>query len=421
MRICHVTPHLPPDQAANALLPAHLGRWSVARGDIVEYVAHPPRAAAASTRAEGRGGEMATPGPRADAGTSGAGNGIAATPGPLEAAGADIAGTVTWVAPNQAQGWMRRVRLGSLAAARRFRREAGEAIRRADVVHVHSNGLLAEMGARMAVGCGKPVVLTLYGTEIWHYQPKAWPFDLFTEAYRAASAVTFYSRGLHDKAIELGLTRPGLSVTYPPVVDAFQPATTAEREAIRVRLGLRARHVLLNVKRLHPLAGQRVLIDAMPEVLRQHPDTQLVICGTGPLSDELRAAAAAAGVAERVTFAGLVPNSVVADYNRAADLFVLPSRLEALPTVAVEALACGTPVVSADHPGGVELHALFGDDVAVVPREDSERLARAIADRLAAPRRTVPNTAEVLTREFRPAAVAARFQAIYTRIREPRA
>jgi glycosyltransferase involved in cell wall biosynthesis len=340
---------------------------------------------------------------------------------------------VIWVQPNQARGLMRRI--GSIAAARRIRRDAGDAIRNADVVHVHSNGLLAEASARLARGWGKPVVLTLYGTEIWHYAPKAWPFDLFTAAYREAARVTFYSRGLRDKAIELGLAREGLSVVYPPVVDAFAPAPDAERAALRARLGLTARHVLLNVKRLHPLAGQRYLIEAMPEVLRHHPDTQLVICGTGALLDELRARAASAGVAERITFAGLVSNSVVADYNRAADLFILPSLLEALPTVAVEALACGTPVVSADHPGGVELNALFGDDVTVVPREDVARLARAIVERLDgsgdassnasrgahgvaaaavnAARRTAPGTVDVLTREFRPAAVAARFQAIY--------
>jgi glycosyltransferase involved in cell wall biosynthesis len=391
LRICHVTPHLPPDQAANALLPAHLGRWAVARGDEVTYVAHPPRAGSAEPQA----------------------------------------GPVIWVQPNQARGLMRRI--GSIAAARRIRRDAGDAIRNADVVHVHSNGLLAEASARLARGWGKPVVLTLYGTEIWHYAPKAWPFDLFTAAYREAARVTFYSRGLRDKAIELGLAREGLSVVYPPVVDAFAPAPDAERAALRARLGLTARHVLLNVKRLHPLAGQRYLIEAMPEVLRHHPDTQLVICGTGALLDELRARAASAGVAERITFAGLVSNSVVADYNRAADLFILPSLLEALPTVAVEALACGTPVVSADHPGGVELNALFGDDVTVVPREDAARLARAIVERLDgsgdassnasrgahgvaavnAARRTAPGTVEVLTREFRPAAVAARFQAIY--------
>ena len=60
-------------------------------------------------------------------------------------------------------------------------------------------------------------------------------------------------------------------------------------------------------------------------------------------------------------------------YAAVADVFVLPSLLEALPTVAVEALACGTPVVSADHPGGVELHELFGDDVQVVREGDVRR------------------------------------------------
>ena len=43
MRILHVTPHLPPDQAANALLPWQLGNWARSAGDAVEYVAHPAR------------------------------------------------------------------------------------------------------------------------------------------------------------------------------------------------------------------------------------------------------------------------------------------------------------------------------------------------------------------------------------------
>ena len=85
--------------------------------------------------------------------------------------------------------------------------------------------------------------------------------------------------------------------------------------------------------------------------------------------------ARSAGVERHVTFAGLRRQRAVARYCAAADLFVLPSLLEALPTVAVEALACGTPVVSSDNPGGVELHGVFGDDVAVVPREQPSALA----------------------------------------------
>ena len=63
-------------------------------------------------------------------------------------------------------------------------------------------------------------MLTLYGTEIWHYR-RRWPVDPFTRAYRGADAVAFYSQGLHDRALELGLTRGNLSVVYPPVAASF--------------------------------------------------------------------------------------------------------------------------------------------------------------------------------------------------------
>ena len=53
MHIVHITPHLPPDQAANALLPSQLGDWAVARGDTVHYLAHPPRAGRAARVAGG--------------------------------------------------------------------------------------------------------------------------------------------------------------------------------------------------------------------------------------------------------------------------------------------------------------------------------------------------------------------------------
>ncbi len=78
----------------------------------------------------------------------------------------------------------------------------------------------------------------------------------------------------------------------------------------------------------------------------------------------------------------------MARYCAAADLFVLPSLLEALPTVAVEALACGTPVVSADNPGGLELNDVFGRDVSLVAREQPLPLARAIVGFLLDKRRT---------------------------------
>lgn len=383
MRIVHITPHLPPDQAANALLPFQLGEWAAARGDSVHYIAHPP----VLRGVEGPASGSASPRPE-----------------------------VTWIPRTERSIWQQTLRVGSIAGAWRIRRGGNAFIKAADVVHVHSNGLLPEVGARLAHGLGKPVVLTLYGTEIWHYAPKPFGPDLFTRAYKQADAVTFYSRRLLERAGELGLHRPRSYAIYPPVAASFTHHDPLSQQRERRALGITAANVLVNVKRLHPLAGQRYLLEAMPHVIREHPDTQLVICGTGALLPELKAAARSAGVEGRVTFAGLVDNAIVARYCAAADLFVLPSLLEALPTVAVEALACGTPVISSDNPGGVELHGVFGDDVAVVPKERSDALATAINAALRQKRRTLAATRTIVEQRFRAEAVAQQYFDVYTEV-----
>jgi glycosyltransferase involved in cell wall biosynthesis len=304
------------------------------------------------------------------------------------------------------------LRTGSLAGAARIRRDAGPLIAWADLVHVHSNGLLPEVMSWLAHRAGRPVVLTLYGTEIWHYQVRRWP-DLFTRAYRDAEAVTLYSERLLARARELGLARGAAHVVYPPVSPTFRRHDAQAQREVRQRLGLSADRLIVNVKRLHPLAGQRFLIEALPGIVREHPGVHLVICGTGTLLPDLQALARARNVERSVTFAGLVDNASVARYCAAADLFVLPSILEALPTVAVEALATGTPVISADNPGGVELHGVFGDDVQVVPKESPDALAAAVSGFLRAPRRTLPATDGAVEARFRPAAVARQYWAIY--------
>lgn len=377
MRILHVTPHLPPDQAANALLPWQLGNWFRDAGDEIGYIAHPPRTAGSSPSA----------------------------------------GPVHWV-NRRAEGSLERLPIvGSLVAAFRLWKTLAPAIQGADVVHAHSNGLLAELAVLLARRAGKPAVLTLYGTEIWHYAPKKFGPDLFSRAYNAASYVTFYSHRLMVKAQELGLARRRSRVIYPPVGDAFKWHGEAGSMEMRESLAIQNAHLLLNVKRLHPLAGQRYLIEAMNEVIRFHPDTRLVICGTGPLLEELKDVARGAGVERHVSFAGLIDNEAIAHYCAAADLFVLPSLLEALPTVAVEALASGTPVISSDNPGGLELNDLFGHlDVAVVPREDPLKLAAAITHFLEHKRRTFGTTQATVEREFRPMAIAAQYRSIYEEV-----
>ena len=375
MRVCHVSPHLPPDQAANALLPAELAAWAHAQGHEVTLVAHEPA------------------------------QGQAAVPLP--------SGRV-WRLPRKpkATGMTRALRLDTLKHARVISAALKQAADGADLLHLHSNGLIIEVAAAWAARRRLPFILTLYGTEIWHYE-RRWPIDPFTRAYHASSAVTFYSRKLLERARELGLNREDLVVVYPTIASTFAPQADATRAEWRTALGIKEPHVVLNVKRLHELAGQRFLIDAFARATQGRTDVRLVICGTGALREELEAQARASGAGAQITFAGLVPNDQVARYAAVADLFVLPSLLEALPTVAVEALASGTPVVSADHPGGLELHELFGDDVQVVPKSNAVPLADALSAHLRSPRRVTPATLDLVTRHFGRAAVHDAYDAVY--------
>lgn len=372
MRLIHVTPHLPPDQAANAILPAQAGVWSAERGHDVVYVSHPPA----------QGGVPAAP----------------------------DAGPVTWVPRRTRDGILGALRLDAWVFTRHIRSVLDQVATGADLLHLHSNGLLIEAAASWAYQHSVPYVLTLYGTEIWHYQRRR-PIDFFRRAYMRAGAVTFYSRRLMDKARELGLDRPGLSVVYPAVAESFAERDTQARASLKRELGIPEPLLVVNVKRLHELAGQTFLLDAFAALGRT--DVRLVICGTGALRESLEQQAKTLGISDRVTFAGLVPNDDVARYAAAADVFALPSLLEALPTVAVEALASGTPVVSADHPGGLELQELFEGDVTVVPRRDAHTLARALGEALTARRRTRPHTATTLTRLFRPGAIADLYERLY--------
>ncbi len=363
MNVLAATPHLPPWQAANALLPHLLGQSLRARGHSVRYVTFAPgvdREDVVHIRRRSR--QLRT----------------TKLPQAIEAA----------------ETWWKGNRL----------------VRECDVVHIHSSTWVNQVVARLARRHGKPYVLTHYGTEIWHHDGQD---ETFRRLNREAHHVTFYSQALLDRARELRLPARACSVVYPAVAEAFRRPEDSSRAAARQRHATPNGALLLNVKRLHPLADHATLLDAMPEVVARCPDVRLLIVGSGVLDGSLRERSERLGLGEAVRFLDEVPNEEVATLQGAADLFVLSSALEATPTVVLEALACGTPVVSTDNPGGVELQALFGDDLRLVLWGDPAALAAAVIAFLEQPRRTRARTAELLAERFSVSGVADRYEALY--------
>jgi glycosyltransferase involved in cell wall biosynthesis len=139
----------------------------------------------------------------------------------------------------------------------------------------------------------------------------------------------------------------------------FHPA--ADRKAVRERLGLpKDKMILLTVRNLELRMGIENLIRAMRDVVGSVPDIYLVIGGTGPLKDELSSLCRSMNLNHCIRFVGFIPEGVLPEYYRAADIFVLPSvELEGFGLVTLEALASGTPVLGTPVGGTQEILGRF--------------------------------------------------------------
>jgi D-inositol-3-phosphate glycosyltransferase len=138
----------------------------------------------------------------------------------------------------------------------------------------------------------------------------------------------------------------GRTTVVPVAVDTerFRPMDRAEA---RKALGVTADRVLLFAGRLTPEKRVDAILRALPQVA----DAELLVAGDGPEAVRLRALAKGA----RVRFLGSVPHDEMPQLLNAADLLVLPSEYEGLATIALEALACGTPVVATPVGGLAEV------------------------------------------------------------------
>ena len=166
-----------------------------------------------------------------------------------------------------------------------------------------------------------------------------------------------------------------------------------QRHAARAAIGLPPGPVLLFVGRLQPLKGAELALEILAATRASTPagkHAQLVIVG-GPSGPDgaatvarLHSLSRELGLARCVRFVDPLPHHLLSTYYRAADVCLVPSRSESFGLVALEAAACGTPVVASDV-GGLRDNVVEGRTGYLVPGRDSDAFARRVADILTDP------------------------------------
>lgn len=253
--------------------------------------------------------------------------------------------------------------LGEFFALRRQVKED-----RPDVVHAHwiiPQGFVAALIKKMY---GVRYVVTSHGSDIMGLKGFK---GIKKFVLRNAERVTVVSNALKKK-IKDEIDADVKVDVIPMGIDTSLFSPKKKDNSIKKKYGVNDKFLLF-VGRLAPEKGVDVLIESMPEVVREFPRAKLLIIGKGTLEDELKKRAKELKLNDNVKFVGWVDNKELPGYYATADVFVSPSRREGSPVSYYEALACGAPLVVGDLPISKEL--VGKERGFVVRQEDSKDLA----------------------------------------------
>lgn len=241
-----------------------------------------------------------------------------------------------------------------------------------DVVHAHSHLYLStNMAAVLAQFDDTPLVVTNHG--LYSQSAPSWFNELYLKTlgrftFNAADRVLCYTETDERRLREFGVTTPVSLVHNGVDCEQFSPIKE-QADPLEV----------LYVGRLVETKGVQKLVDAFSQI---DVNANLRIVGKGPLQEDLKQQVHELGIEDQVTFAGRVPNDELPAIYARSSVFVLPSSREGLPRTLLEALACGTPVVTSDLP---QLESLIEGVGMTVPEEDVGGLAEALEQILSDP------------------------------------
>ena len=244
-----------------------------------------------------------------------------------------------------------------------------------NIIHAHtrSTQVCAAVLSRLT---GIPVVSTCHGFFKPHWGRRMFP--LWGKAVIAISpqVAAHLIKDLRVDEQDVTVVSNGIEL------DHFRPVETRKKSDHRRRWGFSDGPLIGIVARLSDVKGHCYLIEAMPDVLKVFSNAQCLIVGVGPEEDKLKELVRLRGLGQSVRFFHVVNKT--AELLPILDIFILPSLQEGLGLSAMEAGACGVPVI-ASRVGGIPDVVIDGETGILVPSQDPKALAGAIIRLLSDP------------------------------------
>jgi glycosyltransferase involved in cell wall biosynthesis len=222
----------------------------------------------------------------------------------------------------------------------------------------------------------RPVVVTVRGSDVNVFMEERIRGYLIRCYLRRVSKVIAVSSALKERLRQHGIP-PERVVVIRNGVDTTE-FSVGDLEEARKELGLDPRgKIVLYVGNLVPIKGADILLDAFSSI--HDPENRLIFVGNGPMRQamEQKIRRLPAEVSRRIMFVGAQSRELIPVWITAADVLCIPSRNEGLPNVALEAMACGRPVV-ATRVGGIEEIITTPEVGIIAPSENGAALAQAL-------------------------------------------
>lgn len=300
------------------------------------------------------------------------------------------------------------MRWAAIPLARYLRRTRPEVL----ISFLTEANIMAIIAARMA----RASTITIATEHSTQSGKSGWPakrdMTLAKHTYQFADHIVGVSNGVSEDVRKWARVPDDKVITiYNPVVTEEQIGTTYDPPSHRWFQDEDI-EVVLTVGRHVKEKDYPTLIRAFSQLLESRKNVRLVMLGEGKLTPEYESLVEELGIKGKVWMPGLVTPPY--PYMTHADVFALSSRVEGLSLVLIEAMACGTPVVSTDCPSGPSEVLVNGEYGELVPVGDPNSLKRALVRALEDP--VDPESLRQRARDFSVDKAAKEYEKLFTNV-----